>query len=514
MRTKLMGWIERTGNRLPEPVTLFVILGFVVVGVSVVGSAVNWSVPHPTEDDPVSVESLLSSHHVQNFLVDMPEIMGEFPPLAMVLVVMVGIGVADRSGLLKAVLWKGVQLLPDLWLSTAVVLVGICSSVALDAGYVVWIPLGAVLFAGAQRPPLAGLAAAFAGVSAGFSANVILTALDPLLAGFSTPAAQLVDPEYVVHVTDNYYLMVALVPVFLVLGVGVTEWWVEPYLEHNPPEDPNPESAGQADEENDSDPENRTDEVEEPEIHPAGLLGAAVVLVFFLGLVAWMAVPESGILRDDSGSLEPLYHAMVALMTFGFLLPGLVYGWFNGTIRSDRDAVEMIADALGDLGSYILLAFAAAVVLAFVEWSRIGVVLAVTGARFLQGIGLDGWLLVMGILVLSAGLNLFIGSASAQWALLAPVFVPMMMVLGYSPEFTQAVYRVGDSVTNVVTPLLPYFPLIVVFARRHRPEANLGTILALMVPYSLTFALGGAALLSLWMGLDLPLGPGATITLP
>lgn len=174
----------------------------------------------------------------------------------------------------------------------------------------------------------------------------------------------------------------------------------------------------------------------------------------------------------------------------------------------------MIADALGDLGSYILLAFAAAVVLASVEWSRIGVVLAVTGARFLQGIGLDGWLLVMGILILSAGLNLFIGSASAQWALLAPVFVPMMMVLGYSPEFTQAVYRVGDSVTNVVTPLLPYFPLIVVFARRHRPDANLGTILALMVPYSLTFALGGAALLSLWMGLDLPLGPGATITLP
>lgn len=489
---RILEWVKRHGDRLPDPLTIFVGLALGVLLLS--GLLAGVSVDHPAKDKTLTIENLLTGESLRRVLVEMPETFAEFPPLGLVLVVMLGIGVAERTGMIEASLKGVVSVTPDWLATTGVVLAGILSSLALDAGYVVLIPLGASVFVALDRHPLAGLAAAFAGVSAGFSANLVLTALDPLLASFSTPAAQLLDPDYVVDITANYYLMVALVPALTGAGVFVTDLVVEPRL------DPI-EGTGEGTSLEPLTPRERT-----------GLKVAGVVLALVGLALAWTVVPQNGILRGPDGSLRPFLNAMAAIMLLVFLLPGLAYGITTGAIRGDDDVAEMTTEAMAEMGSYIVLAFAAAHLLAFFEWSNMGSVLAISGAYGLKNLGLTGLPLVVSFVLLTALINLFVGSASAKWALMAPVFVPMLMLVGYSPELTQAIYRVGDSVTNIITPLLPYYPLIIVFARRYDPDANLGTLIAMMLPYSVAFGIVGTALLVAWILLGLPPGPGAPLT--
>ncbi len=362
----------------------------------------------------------------------------------------------------------------------------------------VLIPLGAVIFHGMGRHPIAGLAASFAGVSGGFSANLSLTALDPLLAGFTQPAARLVDEAYVVDPTANWWLMIALVPVYVVSATFVTERVLEPRLgKYTGTVVDDRGGSG-------SEPDAPLSDVERK-----GLLWAGATLAACLLVIVWLALPEPGILRGPDGEITPLLSSIVALMLFVFFLPGLVYGLVTGSIKSDKDVAKMTSDTMGSMGAYIVLAFAAAHFIAFFNWSNLGLILAVSGAGFLQAIDFTGVPLIVAFVLVSSFINLFIGSASAKWAIMAPVFVPMLMLLGYSPELTQASYRVGDSVTNILTPLLPYYPLVIIFAQKYDREAGIGTLVSAMLPFSVVFGLLGIALVVMWMLLGLPLGPGA-----
>jgi aminobenzoyl-glutamate transport protein len=496
MLARFLDVVERVGNRLPDPLTLFVIFAALVVAGSAVMSGLGVSVTHPADGKIITAHNLLTADGLRQMLTEMVKNFASFPPLGLVLVTMIGIGVAERSGLITAALKRLVMLVPKSALTATLVFAGVMSSMAADAGYVVLTPLGAVLFAGFGRHPLAGLAAAFAGVSGGFSANLLLTSLDPLLAGLSTSAAQIVDKNYVVQPTANYYFMIFSVFLITAVGTFVTSRIVEPRLGTWTP------GAGYK-----ADHSIGNVTVAEKK----GLTAAMLMFVVFGLLVLALALPADGVLRGDNQSLDPFYKSLVPLLMLGFLLCGIAYGTVAGTIRSDKNVAAMTTETMGTMGAYIVLAFVAAQFVAYFSWSNLGLITAVTGAQTLKSVGLTGIPLIIAFIVVSAFINIFIGSASAKWAVMGPVFVPMLMVMGYSPELVQAGYRVGDSITNTITPLLPYFPIIIAFARKYDEKAGLGTLIATMLPYSLGFALAWSLALIVWIMAGIPLGPGAPL---
>jgi aminobenzoyl-glutamate transport protein len=489
--TNVLGWIERAGNALPDPVTLFLILIAVLMCCSWLAAHSGVAVEHPGDQTLIAAVNLFAPEQIRRLLVEMPQTFMSFAPLGLVLVVMFGIGIADKTGLISAALRAFINKMPRTLLSGTLVFAGIMSSVAVDAGYVVLIPLGAVLFHAVGRHPLAGLAATFAGVSAGFCANLLLTASDPLLAGITEVAARLLQPEYLVAITANYYVMAALVPLFTLLGVLVTELLIEPYLgQYASAELP------------------KADVGTLTPLEKKGLLAAFAVLLLWAVLILMWALPQTGLLRAADGGLKPLYQAIIALMFIGFLLPGLTYGVVTRKIRSDRDVVDMAAGSMADMGHYIVLAFMAAHLIVLFQWSNLGIIIAVKGADTLRALEWQGPGLIVAFMLVVGAIDLLIGSASAKWVLLAPVFVPMLMLLGYPPELTQAAYRIADSVTNVLTPLMPYFPLVLVFGRKYIPSFGIGSLVAIMLPYSIIFGISATVLLFIWMVCGWPLGPG------
>jgi aminobenzoyl-glutamate transport protein len=487
--------LERWGNLLPHPFTLFVLLSLAVLVLSWIAASLELAATHPITNKQVTAVNLLDRQGIQNILTKAVTNFTGFAPLGTVLVAMIGVGVAERSGLISAALRMLAAGAPFWLVTAALVFAGVNASVAVDAGYVILVPLGAVLFAGVGRHPLAGLAAAFAGVSGGFSANLLPTAIDPLLAGLTQEAARLYDPNYTVPVTANYYFMI--VSTFLLTGVGV---WINNRIVE-------PRLGVYAGRYNEALTGLGLAE-------RRGLLAAGVTCAIEIFALLAVTVPTQGLLRDAKGGLDPLFQGMVALMAIGFLLPGLAYGLAAGTIRNDRDTAKMIEETMGTMGSYVALAFAAGQFIAYFAWSNLGLILAIGGAGLLKSSGLSGVPLILLLIFVCAFLDLFVASASAKWAVVGPVFVPMLMIMGYSPELTQAAYRIGDSFTNIITPLMPYMPLIIACAQKYEPKLRLGTLLALMLPYSVAFALSWAVLLALWLALGLPLGPGAPLVYP
>jgi len=491
--------IERIGNRLPDPITLFAILAVLVVFVSWIASAAGVSAVHPATGDTISPVNLASAEGIRRMLTEAVRNFTAFPPLGLVIVVIIGIGVTERSGLVGAALRRLVSAVPRSLLTASLVFGGVMSSLAVDAGYVVLPPLGAMVFAAVGRHPIAGLAAAFAGVSGGFSANLLLTSLDPLLSGLSTEAARLVDPEYVVQPTANYYFLVASTFVITLLGTFVTSRFVEPRLGAWDG------AAGET--------------VEALSIaERRGLRNAGLVFLATLVIMAILALPEGAVLRNPEArdqstlvQLRPFFDSIVAILMLMFLAMGIVYGWTTGTIRSDRDVARMSSEGVAVLGSYIVLAFAAAQFVAYFNWSNLGLIMAIKGAGGLKAAGFTGVPLLLSFIVVAAFINLFIGSASAKWAVMAPVFVPMLMLMGFSPELTQAAYRVGDSSTNIITPLMQYFPVVIAFAQKYDRNAGIGTLIATMLPYSVVFLIGWGAFFAVWMITGIPLGPGAPL---
>ncbi len=490
--------LERAGNALPHPVTLFAGALGVVLVVSQIAAWAGWSLRRPAAEgdgEVVAARGLLEPDGLWWLLSGLVDNFMAFPPLGVVLVAMLGIGVAERSGLLPALLERLLRWTPGRLLTPAVVLLGILSSVGLDAGYVVLPPLAAALYHAAGRPPLAGLAAAFAGVSAGFSANLGLTALDPMLAGLTESGARIIDPDYAVAVTANWYLMVVSTVVLTAVGWFVGARFVEP--RQRVVAAPGEAGGDSAEPAGDGVATGR------------GLLWAGVVLAA-LALCTALAVAVPGAPLHGPGEVFPRWvEAMVPLLLLYFLLPGIAYGIAVGRIRSDADLARMLGDAIAAMAPYIVLAFVAAQFIEAFNHSQLGLLLAIAGGQGLATLELPAPVLALAFLVVAMGANLVMGSASAKYALLAPVFVPMLMQAGLAPELTQAAYRIGDSVTNVVTPLNPYWVILLAFVQRWQPGAGIGTLLALMIPYALGFALCWPLLLLVWIALGLPPGPGA-----
>lgn len=490
-----LNWIERTGNKLPQPVTLFLIFIAIVLAASAIASYFGVAAVHPGTGQEIRAVNLLNQEGLRRILTEMVQVFIAFPPLGLVLVVMIGIGVAERTGLIAASLKAFVSGVSPKLITFSVVTAGIMSSLAADAGYVVLIPLGAVIFAGMGRHPIAGLAAAFAGVSGGFSANLMLTSLDPLLAGFTDQAAKIIDPDYVVHPTANWYLMAALVPVFAIAGTFVTEKIVEPMLG---------KYTGTA-EGTENDHKTLTP------LEKKGLRWAGIWLLISLALIGLLVIPADGVLRGEDGVLDPFFRSIVVLMLFVFFIPGLAYGIVTKAIKGDKDVADMTSATMSTMGAYIVLAFVAAQFIAYFNWSNLGVIFAISGADGLRSIGFTGVPLIIAFIFVTSFINLFIASASAKWAIMAPIFVPMLMMLGYSPELTQAAYRLGDSTTNIITPLLAYFPLIIVFAQKYQKNAGIGTIISVMFPFSVAFGIISIIMIIIWIVFNIPLGPNAPI---
>lgn len=476
--------LEALGNRLPDPTVLFLLLGAAVLAASKLLSGA--SVAHPATGQVVAVADLLDRAGLRRIATEAIANFVGFPPLGTVLVAMLGIGLAERTGLVAAAMTAGVEAVPRRWMTPALAFVGANSAIAADAGFVVLVPLGAALWAQAGRPPLAGMALAFASVSGGYGANILVTALDPLLAGLSTAAARLVDPAYTVTATANWWFNIASALLVTVV-CSLVALRLEGRFASAAPSSPPPASSA-------------------PAPSPRGPLRAAGLAA--LATLAAEAVFAITVLRDAEG-WGGLYAAMVPLVALAAGVPGLAYGVASGAIRTSRDAAEAVAAAIAGMSGYIVLAFVAAQFVAWFAWSNLGLVLAVRGAEWLRG--MDGLALLLALVVASGLVNIVIASASAKWAILAPVFVPMMMLLGLSPELTQAAYRVGDAVTNISTPLLPYIPILLETARRYRRDAGLGTVLAAQVPYAAALGIAWTAMLLGWWALGWPLGPGAAL---
>ncbi|MAN66031.1 AbgT family transporter [uncultured Hyphomonas sp.] len=515
-----LGWVEKTGNRLPDPVFLFFYLIIALMVISQIAAWASLTAPHPTQiteaGTPLVIESasLFSAENIQRLWVEMPKTFTHFHPLGYVLVVMLGAGVAERSGLFSSAIRAAVRNAPKFLLTPLVALVAMLSNHAADAGYVVMIPLAGILFASAGRHPLAGIAAAFAGVSGGFSANISPGQLDALLFGITEAAygASNIDAGWAMNIAGNTYFIIALLVIYLPVIWYVTDKIIEPRLGTWIP---GPEAAVQA---GDEDKPLTRDQQK-------GLRMAGLAVLGVCALWALMTFgPGTPLLADGPGTegdpwyqkAGPFFRSLVAGFLVLFLAAGWAYGAAANTINNHRDLVNMMAEAMKDMGYYLVLAFAAAHFVAMFGWSNLGLISAVHGADAIQNSGLP-LPLVLGLIVLfSALLNLFVGSASAKWALLAPVLVPMLMLLGISPEGATAAYRVGDGATNIITPLMVYFPLILVFARRWQDDFGLGSLTAMMIPYSVWMLLTGVVLMMGWIFLGMDFGPGAPahITVP
>jgi aminobenzoyl-glutamate transport protein len=488
--------IEKVGNALPDPVSLFIIMAALVIVSSWITSLLNIEVVHPGTGEIIKPVNLLSVEGLHRILTNLVVNFTSFAPLGTVLVALLGIGIAEGSGFIGAALRLLVLSAPRNLLTFVIVLAGILSNTASEVGYVLLVPLAAVIFQSVGRHPLAGMAAAFAAVSAGYSANILLGTIDPLLAGLSEEAARIIDTDYQVNPAANYYFMFVSTFFLAAAGTWVTEKIVIPRLGKY--------SGGHEQE-------------ELKRLSPSekrGLWFAFVGIMILTIILLWGTVPGDGFLRDpETGSLlrSPFMSGIVALIFIGGAVAGISYGIGAGTIKTDKDVIKGMSASMKTLATYIVLVFFAAQFVAFFNWTNLGIIFAVEGAAFLKSINLGSIPLMIGFVIISAFINLFMGSASAKWAIMAPVFIPMFMLLGYSPEFTQAAYRVGDSVTNIISPMMSYFALIVAFFQRYDEKAGIGTIIATMLPYTFIFFLIWCVLLIIWMLLGIPVGPGADL---
>jgi aminobenzoyl-glutamate transport protein len=502
---RMLDGLERLGNLLPDPAVLFVLGLFATWILSFLLSGVEYADIDPRTGDPIRVVNQLTGAALAGFLAEMVTSFTSFPPLGVVLVALLGVGVAEHSGFINACLKGLLRFTPRALLTPMLILVAIVSHTAADAGYVLVIPLGGVIFYAAGRHPLAGIGAAFAGVSGGFSANFIPSGIDPLLAGLTESGVSVLDLERSVNPLCNIYFTAASCLVIILLGWYLTDRVIEPRLRRAAV---------------DGDPAEMPKMEELSRREYAGMAaGLAVMVVGLLGLL-WWCLPVDSALRAPDGSLTsmrpaaPLMDAIVPLIFLLFLLPGIVHGYVSGRFKSHRDVVQGMSKSMGTMAYYLVLVFFAALFIAAFRDSNLGALTALKGAAFLKDLGAPEPVTIVGIILLSALVNLLVGSASAKWALLAPIFVPMLMTLGISPELTQAAYRVGDSTTNIITPMMPYFPLVVVFCQRYVRNSGIGTLVSLMLPYSVAFiAVWTVFLLAYWQ-LGIPLGLQAPYVYP
>ena len=488
---RLLDKIEIAGNKLPHPATLFAMMAGIIIVISGVATYFDLEAIHPVTKEVITVRNLMSADGLRWIFTNVEHNFVAFPPLGLVLVIMVGIGVAEGSGLFTMLVRQLVVVAPKRFITPAVITAGILSHLASEVGYVVLIPLGAMIFQAIGRNPMAGFAAAFAGVSAGFGSNFLIGSVDPILAGLSTAAANIIDPEIHINPMVNYYFMVASAIMIVIVGTFVVDKVIEPRL-------------GKYTGEVEALVVEKPSKQERRALMLSGI--GALLLIAFL---AWTIIPEDGIFRDQvtGGVLKsPFFSGIIVSLLLIFLVPGLIYGVVVGVYKNDKQVMNAIGKSMSGLGSYIVLVFFAAQFVYFFKESNLGIILAIKGAGWLSDVGFTGYPMLVGLVLLVASINMFMGSASAKWAILAPVFIPMLMLLGYHPGLTQAAFRIGDSVTNVITPMMSYFALLVIYAQKYNKEYGVGTLISLMIPFTIAFLISWLILLAIWFFLDLPLG--------
>ncbi|HMO16166.1 MAG TPA: AbgT family transporter [Pirellulaceae bacterium] len=528
-----LGFVERVGNLLPHPVMLFAYLALFTILLSGIGAHFDWSVVDPrpesapgrSPDGMVRVESLMSGEGLRRITTELVNNFVKFAPLGTVLVALLGVGVAEHSGLISAAIRLLILGAPKFLVTAALVFAGVVSNTASEIGYVVIVPLGAAIYFSLNRHPLAGLAAAFAGVSGGYSANLLLGTIDPLLSGITSKAAESFDPSYVTNPVSpacNLYFMMVSTFVVTALGTFVSMFIVEPRLGNY--------SASEGDQ-NELAEQNKMDAL--TDLEKRGLIATAISIAGLTLVLLYLCVPigafehwlgvELKILPWLGALAEPVagkstpsfLTGIVALIFVGFLIPGIVYGAVVGTIRKDIDVLNSMSKSMSSMGMYIVLVFFAAQFVEFFNWSNLGTLLAIKGGELVRYLKLDNPLIFVFFIFLCAVVNLFMGSASAKWTFMAPIFVPMMMDIGYSPEVVQLAYRIGDSCTNVIAPAMSYFGMIFVFALKYKRDYRLGSLISLMLPYSIVFFIGWTLFFYLWVFLlGFPIGPMAPIVYP
>jgi aminobenzoyl-glutamate transport protein len=490
---RIMKSVERVGNALPHPAALFGIFALITLLFSAIGYWLNWSGVNPATGESIHVINLISKEGLHKILLGMVDNYTGFAPLGIVMVALLGIGIAESSGLIRAAINALLLKAPRNSITFMVVLTGILSNVASDLGYILIIPLSGVIFHSLGRHPIAGMSAAFAGVSGGFSANLFIGTIDPLLAGLSTEAARIIDPDYYVMPTANYYFMVASTFIIAIAGTWVTKVFVEPQLGKY------------------------TGNVEKEEIKSLtiqeikGLKWAGFTFLFFMALMAWGLIPDHGFLRGADNMIlhSPVFKGFIAVLFIVAGSCGVIYGYIAGTFKKHEDVISGMNTSFKSLISFLVLVFFAAQFVAWFKWSNLGIFIAVKGAEWLQSANLGLIPLVILFTLLSGFINMFMGSASAKWAIMGPVFIPMFMLLGYSPELSQVVFRIGDSVTNIISPMMSFFALIIVYYQKYDAKAGIGTIMATMLPYTITFYIFWTLLLIVWILFEIPLGPEA-----
>lgn len=494
---RILSSIERAGNRLPHPFILFVTLGIFIILLSAILSATGTSAVNPKTGDIVTVKSLLSDEGIVFILTSMVSNFVNFPPLGLILVVMFGIGLADKVGLMSSLMQVSVAKAPPALLTLVVFLAGICGSVASDANYLILIPLAAMVFHSVGRHPLAGAAAAYAAAGAGYDASLFVTVGDALFSGITTEAARTIDPQAYISPLDNYYFVACSVLVLAVVGTVIVDRFVEPYLNRSLPVNSQQSQA-------------KAVLVELSAAEKRGLKRVLWASLAYLGLVLLLVLPETSPLRNPDGGLvpSPFLKSFVPILFGYFITIGLTYGVSVDKIRSSRDVPELMAESTRELATTLVLFFAIAQFIAYFKWSELGQFIAIEGSNILESTGFTGMPLVIAFILMTAVLNIFMTSGSAQWALMAPVFVPMLMLSDFNPAFVQAMFRIGDSTTNIISPMSPYFSVALVYMQRYVPSMGLGSLISTMLPLALGFLICWTLFLLLWLTLGLPLGPG------
>lgn len=529
-----LGWIERIGNRLPDPATLFLMGTLGIMVLSAVAVAMDWSVTHElprvvegsdeviwevqyetatvTLEDGTTEErdvpkvskptSLLTAEGIYWLLKNLVKNFMEFPPLGIVLVGMIGIGLAERVGLVAVLLKYLMLLVPRALLTPAMVFLGIMSSMGIDAGYVVLPPLAAMLYRAVGRSPMAGIAAVFAGVAAGFNANLFITGLDPMLAKFTQEGAQVLDASYEVAATCNWWFAIASTFVITLAGWFTTSVFVERRFKRAAPEDGGPVPI--------TDEELKAQEIKPEE--KSALLWAFGSLGLVLAIVVASVLIPGWALHGTDGPFEKWVGRIVPILFFCFTVPSLVYGVRIKAIRNDKDAAKMMVDAIAAMAPIIVLAFFAAQFIECFQYSGLDRMAALAGGQALGKAELETGVLVVAFIAVTVSFNMFVGSMSAKYAMFAPIFVPMFMLVGISPELTQAAYRIGDSVSNIITPLNAYLIIVLVFMRQVMPKAGMGTLIATMLPYTIVFGVVWTLLILGWIEMGWDLGKDGPLT--
>lgn len=509
---KCLDSVEYIGNKLPHPVTLFAMLCVGIAIISAIAEKMDLSVTAElinretmkVEEQTIKAISLLNGAGFKYMLENAVTNFTSFAPLGVVLVGMLGIGIAESSGYIGTLLKKIVSITPAKLIVPTVVFLGIMSNVASDAGYVILIPLGALVFMAYGRHPLAGIAAAFAGVSGGFSANLLIGTVDPMLAGITNEAAHIIDPTVNISATANYFFMFVSTFLITILGTLITTKIIEPKLGKYNSKDTKF-----------SDGMSRANDLQTIKPEEAKAMKAANLTLLFMvvGLIILVAMPNSFLRNLEKPNFlnsivdhSTLMNGLIPIIAILFFVPSVVYGKIAKTVKSEKEIAAHMSKAMSSMGGYLCLAFVASQFIKYFEYTNLGTIIAVRGAEFLQSINIGAIPLLVGFVFITGFINLFMGSASAKWAIMAPVFIPMFLKLGISSDVVQAAYRIADSSTNIISPLMSYFAMVIVFMQAYKKDTGIGTVISLMLPYSMTFLIAWTILFIVWMVTGIPIG--------